>query len=216
MTHTAPDPRGLHERAISTAMMLLEERQTAIPDVGQIAELMGESEERLRALYPQDRDLLIVGVENALVVLIDTCTKAVVQVDPRDPIAQFVALGHAYLDWADRYPMPFRLLQDTAPLDTMSVPTLRRYMESLHDLMMRMLKRAQEDGRLHPAENIETLTLSARCFVAGAARMVVDGRLRHWAPGEDPLTMAKGLTADFVRRMARSSQPQGRHKPVAV
>ena len=46
--------------------------------------------------------------------------------------------------------------------------------------------------------------------------MVVDGRLRHWAPGEDPLTMAKGLTADFVRRMARSSQPQGRHKPVAV
>ncbi|WP_411836679.1 WHG domain-containing protein [Paracoccus sp. ME4] len=210
------DPRGLHERAISTVMMLLEEQQSSIPTIERIAGLLGEPEDRMRTLYPQDRDLLIVGVEGALVVLIDTCTKAVVQVDPRDPIAQFVALGHAYLDWADRYPMPFRLLQDSTPLDTMSIPTLRRYMESLHDLMMRMLKRAQEEGRLHPAENIETLTLSARCFVSGAARMVVDGRLRQWAPGADPLTMAKALTADFVRRMARSSQPQGRHKPVAV
>lgn len=202
------DHRGLNERAISAAMALLDSADTCPPSVDQIARMLDEPVDRLRGLFPDDRSVLVASLEQALVLLMDTCTRAVVRVDPDDPVAQFSSLGDAYLDWAQRHPDQFRLMMDCRFVNALKVPALRRYTDSLAELMERLLVRAREAGRLHPREDIPLLVLSSRCYVNGVARMMVDGRLQEWAPEGEPLTVAKTLTHDFVRRIARSSQPE--------
>lgn len=213
LTH---DPRTLHERVLSSALMMVEAENAMPPCRARIAALIGEPIEAITAIFPDDRSLLVAGIEQALVLLIDSCTRAVVQVPPNDPVAQFIALGDAYLDWAERHPMQFRLVTDCQIVDVMTEPHLRRYLDSLADLMHRMLTRARDEGRLHPHEDIETLSLASRCFVGGAARMMIEGRLRAWHPQQDSLTLAKSLTRDFVRRMARSSQPRMQGQALSV
>ena len=201
------DPRGLHDRAISAAMTLVLDQRRQPPTIADIAEAVDEPVERVRALFTDERTLLVASVEQALVVLIDSCTRAVVRVDPDDPVAQFLSLGDTYLDWACRYPAQFRLLQDCDLTNARHEPILRRYTDSIADLTLRMLARARDTGRLHPREDIAMLALSARCYVVGLARLVLDGRLKDWTEERDSLTTAKHLTHDFVHRMARSSQP---------
>lgn len=210
MKHLRPstDHRGLNERAISAAMQLLEDSDPCPPTVDQIAVMLDEPVGRLRTLFPDDRSVLIASLEQAMILLIDTCTRAVVKVDPDDPVAQFSSLGDAYLDWAHSNPDQFRLMMDCRLVDALTVPILRRYTDSLSELMVRMLTRARDAGRLHPREDIPMLVLSSRCYANGVARMMVDGRLQEWVPGGEPLAVAKGLTRDFVRRMARSTQPE--------
>ncbi|RJL06102.1 WHG domain-containing protein [Paracoccus aestuarii] len=211
------DPRTLHERILSTALMLVETCQTRPPCRNQVARILGEPVERIHRVFPDDRALLVAGVEQALVLLMDGCTRAVVRVSPDDPVAQFIALGDAYLDWAAANPTQFRLVSDCQIVNAAEVPRLRRYLESLDELMVRMLTRARDDGRLHPQEDIPLLVLSSRCFAAGSARMMVEGRM----PGKSDahsLDLAKLLIRDFVRRIARSSQGNGkpRGNPEAV
>ncbi|WP_405406459.1 TetR-like C-terminal domain-containing protein [Paracoccus sp. Ld10] len=200
-------PRGLHDRAISAVITLVQDQRRYPPSLASIALAVDEPVEKVRALFHDDRALLVASVEQALIVLIDSCTRAVVQVDPDDPLAQFLSLGNTYLDWAYQHPAQFRLLQDCQMTNARNEPALRRYTDSITDLTVRMLARARDSGRLHPREDIAMLALSARCYVIGLARLVLDGRLVEYSPDGDSLTTAKLLTHDFVIRMARSSQP---------
>lgn len=199
---------GLHEQAINVTLELMDDMHSATPGVSEVARAIGMPEERLRSMFPDDQHLLIAVVEQALVLLIDSCTRSVVKVDPNDPVAQFTAIGDAYLEWADRNRGQFRLMSDERLMTVLHEPKLRRYLNSLVALMKRLLKRALDNGQLHPKENIEQMVLSSRCFAYGTARMIVDGRMGEWAPGADPMVTAKQLIRDFVRRMARSSLPQ--------
>lgn len=197
---------GLHVRAIDATLRLVAELQVYRPTVGEVAARLGVSEDYLRTVFPDEDSLLIAAAEQALVILIDECTRSVVKVDPDDPVAQFKALGDAYLEWADRYRAQFRMISDSRLIDALNVPSLRRYLDSLSDLMERLLQRAKDRGQLHPNEDICMIVISARTFAFGVASMIVDGRMSAWVPGVDQVETGKRLTHDFVRRMARSSQ----------
>ncbi|MFN3525370.1 MAG: TetR/AcrR family transcriptional regulator [Paracoccus sp. (in: a-proteobacteria)] len=201
-------PPRLHEQALAATLHLVDEMQSHRPTIADVAARLDIPQSSLRTLFKDDTALLIAAAEQALVILIDNCTRAVVKVDPDDPVAQFVALGDVYIEWAGRHQAEFRLLSDSRLLDSLQTPALRRYLDSLANLMLRMLSRAKDQGRLHPREDTDMLALSARSFAFGVARMIVDGRMEEWAPGRDPVEAGKHLTRDFVRRMARSSQPQ--------
>src|SRR5690606_40161936 len=60
------------------------------------------------------RDFHVTGVQTCalpiLVRLMDSCTKAVVKVNPNDAVGQFLALGKAYLRWAVDHRVQFRLI----------------------------------------------------------------------------------------------------------
>ncbi|WP_022707608.1 TetR/AcrR family transcriptional regulator [Paracoccus zeaxanthinifaciens] len=206
--NSSKSPLGLHERAIEAALDLLDNMQSITPGISDVAETLDCDEARLRNLFGSDNGLLIAAVEQALILLIDACTKSTVRVDPNDPVAQFTAIGDAYLAWADAHRAQFRLMSDERLMAVLKEPRLRRYLDALAELMKRLLKRARDNGQLHPKEDIDMMVLSSRCFAYGMARMIVDGRMQEWAPGHDPLDIAKALTRDFVRRMARSSVPQ--------
>lgn len=197
---------GLHVRAIHATLRLVAELQVYRPSVGEVAARLSVSEDYLRTVFPDEDSLLIAAAEQALVILIDECTRSVVKVDPDDPVAQFNALGDAYLEWADRYRAQFRMISDSRLIDALNVPSLRRYLDSLSDLMERLLQRAKDRGQLHPNEDICMIVISARTFAFGVASMIVDGRMSAWVPGVDQVETGKRLTHDFVRRMARSSQ----------
>lgn len=209
MSHSTQDidTMRLHERAVHVTMSLIDETQSSAPKRADVAERLGVGADAITRLFPDDKTLLIAAVEQALIILIDTCTKAVVRVDPRNPMAQFIALGDAYLDWADSHRDQFRLMTDQRLLEITSIPTLRRYIDSVTDLMTRMLTRAKCEGLLHPKEDIPLLVLSSRSYAYGLARMIIEDRTRDSMLGEIPVETAKMLTRDFILRVARSSQP---------
>lgn len=203
------DGLGLHGRTIIAALDIMEQRQAAVPSLDEIAEVVGMPLDDVQRIFPDNHAVLVAAAEQALVRLMDAGIKAVVKVDPEDAVAQFGALGDAYIEWADSYRAQFRLLSDERLLDTLNTPQLRRYLNSLTELMTRMLERAREAGTLAPDENIPLMVLSCRTFAYGLARMVIDHRMGEWYPELPPIDAAKMVLRDFVRRIARGSVRRG-------
>ncbi|MDB2551839.1 TetR/AcrR family transcriptional regulator [Paracoccus sp. (in: a-proteobacteria)] len=204
------DGTSLHGRSIRAALDLLEESQSRRPTMAEIAKLVGVPAKDLHRIFPDDRSVLVAAAEQALVWLIDSSVKAVVQVDPDDSVAQFIALGETYIDWASANPSQFRLLQDERVLNAKATPQLSRYIDSMVDLMIRTLERARDAGRLKPDENIPLMALSSHAFVIGLGRMIVEGRLHDTLPDVPCFSaarIAKLALRDFVHRAARGSVP---------
>ncbi|MCF3974906.1 TetR-like C-terminal domain-containing protein [Paracoccus salsus] len=202
---TIGDGTGLHGRAITTALEMLEESQSRIPQLEDIAQVMDKRLDQITAIFPDSHSLIVAAAEQALVRLMDDCIKAVVKVDPDDAVAQFIALGEAYVQWAVTYRTQFRMMSDDRLIDTLNTPQLRRYLNSLAELMTRMLERARDTGNLSPEENIPLMVLSSRTFAYGLARMLVDRRMSEWWPDMEPMEAARLALNDFVRRTARGS-----------
>lgn len=205
---STPENARVHERAVTATLRLIEDSQSQIPALQDVADAMEVPLDRLRAIYADETALLSSVVEQACMVLMDRCTRAVVRVDPDDPMEQCNALIYAYLSWVVEYPSQFRLMSDQRLLNMREHPNLRRYQESINDLAMRMMQRAHAKGQLHPKEDIAALVLTGRCFVYGTARMIVDGRLGDLAQDADPMLVAQKIANDYIRRIARGSQPR--------
>lgn len=201
------DGTGLHGRAIAAAVELMKETQPTTPDLGKVAEMLDISLDELQRIFPDEDALLLASLEQALIRLIDSCTKDVVHVDLDDSVGQFIALGDAYIRWAVTYPTQFRMLSDYQGLDLQNMPQVARYINSLMELMIKMLERARANGLVHPDEDIPLLVLSSRTYAYGLARLLVDGRMKTWCPGVEPLEAAQTAMRDFVHRMARGVQP---------
>ncbi|MCZ0961160.1 TetR/AcrR family transcriptional regulator [Paracoccus benzoatiresistens] len=193
---------GLHGQAVVATIEMMADLGKQDPELEHVARRIGIPVAELRRIFPDDQSLLIAVAEQALVRLIDSCTKAVVKIDPDDAVAQFLALGIAYVRWAADHRTQFRLINGHPTLNAMHTPKLRRYLDSVVDLMTRMLERAQKAGHLREDEDISMIVLSSRTFAYGLARMVVDGRMDGLLPCQDPLEAAELAMADFVKRFA--------------
>ncbi|MBK4215779.1 TetR/AcrR family transcriptional regulator [Paracoccus caeni] len=198
---------GLHGRAIVTALDVMAETRSARPSMDEICERMGVGAEDLRGIFADEHSLLVAVAEQALVRLIDATTRAIVKVEQDDPIGQFLALGDVYMEWAAQYPTQFRLVTDNSLVDGYEVPELRRYIDSLSELMIRTLSRAQDRGDLPATADIPKLVLTTRIFCHGLARMLIDGRLHAMQPDASALQLAKSIMRDTVRHF---TLPAGR------
>ena len=177
-TTTTYAKTALHERALQAGLDLLDQTQALSPRRADVAAALNVPLCEVEELFATDRALMQAAGENALLFLIDAATKAVVQADPEDPVAQFQALGHAYLRWAVSFPQQYRLLTEGRVIDLLEIPDLRRYSDSVHNLMVQMLGRARDAGQLHPREDVALLAVTSRTFAHGMARMIIDGRMR--------------------------------------
>lgn len=196
---------GLHGQAVVATIEMMADLSRRDPDLDHVAQRIGMPPGELRRIFPDDQSLLIAVAEQALVRLIDSCIKAVVKINPDDAVGQFLALGNAYIRWAADHRMQFRLITSHPTMDAMHVPELRRYLDSVADLMTRMLERARQAGRLREGEDVPMIVLSSRTFAYGLARMVVDGRMEGLLPSRDPIEAAELAMADFVKRFARAT-----------
>lgn len=196
---------GLHGQAVVATIEIMVDLGQREPALGTVADRLGIPLDALRSIFPDSQSLLIAVAEQALMRLMDSCTKAVVKINPDDAVAQFLALGNAYVRWASDHRMQFHLITSHPRLDVMQIPELRRYIDSVLDLMTRMLARARDEGRLRDDEDIAMIVLSSHTFAYGLARMVVDGRMQGRSPSADPLEAAELAMGDFVRRFARAA-----------
>jgi AcrR family transcriptional regulator len=196
---------GLHGQAVVAALEMMVDLGKRNPGLDQVASRIGAEPGTLRRIFPDDDSLMIAVAEQALIRLMDSCTKAVVKINPDDAVGQFLALGNAYIRWAADHSVQFRIISSHPTLNADKVPELRRYVDSVVDLMTRMLERARTAGRLRDDEDIPRLVLSSRIFAHGLAQMVVDGRVDAWLPARTPLEAAEQALADFVKRIARAS-----------
>lgn len=205
---------GVHQRALSSMLALIEQHIVTPPTLEDVARDSGIPLQELQAIFPDTHAALVALAEDSLMRLVDGCTKAVVMIDPNDAMAQFGALGEAYVMWAYENPVQFRLMSNTKVLDTSQNPQLDRYFQSVRDLMVRMLERARDAGLLHPDENIPQLALTSRIYAYGVARMIVDDRMREWDDGRDQMEAARASIKDFLQRIARGSRaPNGVRRP---
>lgn len=196
---------GLHGQATETMLKLLSVKRAQPPSMSAISEVMEISEDELRAIFPDETAVLIAAAEKALIRLMDFVTKAVVKADPNDPIAQFKAIGAGYLEWSNENHQACRLITNNAVLNALQIPELRLYLNSLNDLLMRTLTRAQATGQLSPKEDLEKMVISHRVFAHGLSRLIVDSRGPNPATGHSPLATAQERMADFIHRYVTSS-----------
>lgn len=199
--------RKVHrDRLVFAVVQHIGERRIASPDLSQIATAANIPLEKVKVHFPDGRALQHAAAKDALILLIETCTRVVVDADPRDPMAQFGAFADAFLEWANSNQEQFRIISDEIPLEVEDDIPLSRYLDSIHEVLVKLLIRARDQGQLHPQDDVQKLALTSISFAYGLARMVVDGRLIAWAPGIEPLEMSKILARDYLKRVARSSK----------
>lgn len=209
-----PDGRGIHERATSAALSLLDAQPRVVPTMLQISEASGVPEPVLHEMFSDPCAVYEAAAEQALIWLHDACVREVVKVDPENAVEQFAALGDAYIDWASQHRAHFLLISDNDVIRLVGNPRLQRYHDSMRELMERMLERARDNGNLAQNEDIPAMVMSSRVFAYGLARMIVDGRLAEWYPSMPEMEAAKLAMHDFLRRFARGSRST--KKPDAV
>lgn len=171
------------------------------PTTAEVARHLGKDEEQVTSVFRDDRHLLEAALENAMVLLTDQCVTSVVKIDPEDPLAQFIALADAYIEWADRHPAEFFILGNIPANSTVACGNLLRYEQSIHALMLRMLKQAQAKGMIEPDADIKLLVTVSRSFAYGVAQKMISGNIARWMETDCSLTTARKALHLFIRKI---------------
>lgn len=192
-------------------MDLIAEHRPAFPNLQQIAQRAGQDEAAVAEVFGSVQDILDTLAEQGLVKLLDLCLRTVTQAPPDDPVAQFRAIGMAYLNWANDNQAQFRLLQHSKLVDLEGNENLARYVRAMHDVMLRLLGTAKDKGLLAENANIHSMLIAGRCMLFGLARMMIDDNMKEWHPGKSAQDAARQVFSDFVATMAvttRDQQPE--------
>jgi AcrR family transcriptional regulator len=171
------------------------------PTTAEVARRLGTDESQLTEVFRDDAHLLEAALENALVLLHDQCVTSVVRIDPDDPLAQFVALSDAYIEWANRHPAEFMILGSLPAKRAVASGNLLRYEQSIHALMLRMLKQAQGKGLIEPDADIKLLVTTARSFAYGVAQKMISGNIARWMETDASLDAARRALHLFTRKI---------------
>lgn len=196
---TAERRRGtIYTEAVSAMTRMISHPET--PSTADVAREMGASETELANMFP-DNDLLQASLENAVILLHDQCVKSVVQVDPEDPLGQFLALSDAYIKWASDHPQEFVILGASPAERAPRGGNMLRYERALHELMLKLLKQSQAKQLLDPEADLPLIIATSRSFAFGVANKMLSGNLTRWMDGEHGLDAAHRALHLFTRAL---------------
>ena len=194
-----PGSGNIYAEAIRVMTTLISRRDA--PTTADVARHLGKDEDQVTSFLRDDRQLLVAALENAMVLLSDQCVASVVKIDPDDPLAQFIALADAYIEWADRHPAEFFILGNIPADSTIDCGNLLRYEQSIHALMLRMLKQAQAKGMIEPDADIKLLVTVSRSFAYGVAQKMISGNIARWMETDSSLATARNALHLFIRKI---------------
>ncbi|WP_185968548.1 TetR-like C-terminal domain-containing protein [Paracoccus sp. M683] len=192
----------MHDSVSQALLELIAEHRPSFPDLGQIADRAGQDEQAVREVFGSVQDILDTLAEQGLIKLFDNCLRTVTRAPHDDPVAQFGALGSAYLDWAFENPDQFRLLQHAKLVDLEGNERLARYIRSMHDLMIRLLNAAKEKGQIPDDADNTAILIAGRCLLFGLARMALDGNMTEWHAGLTGYQAAHRVFENYMETMA--------------
>lgn len=205
MHHQTVAPVRLYDKAVEAVTALMSESPHP-PALSEVEERLQVPDGALSGLFADDQQLLVVMAERAIALLHDQWVRTVVKVDEHDPVAQFQALADAYIEWAHRFPREFRIIGSMPASQFEKNGQLMRFEKALHELMLRMLVRAQERGTLAPDENLPMMVAIAHTYAYGIASKMLLGDLARWAPGLDDLTAAREALYAFIKKFFRPAE----------
>lgn len=133
-----------------------------------------------RALLPDTETVLRTLAESAMRRQLDHLTRRLSRVSDSSPAEQLVAFGKAFVGWAIHNKNDFRVLNSPLINRVVDGEEIRRYHHGLQQLTVSMLARARDQGQLRPDMDPVLLSLVARAFTYGLARLCVDNQLQMW------------------------------------
>lgn len=144
----------------------------------------GIDPEVARSLLPDTEAVLKTLAESALRRQMDHLTRRLGVASGGTPAEQLVALGNAFVEWATDNRNDFCILNSPLINGVVDADEIQRYHHALQQVTVSMLKRARDEGQLRPDMDPVLLSLVARAFTYGLARLCVDRQLDLWQPSE--------------------------------
>ncbi|MDF3906537.1 TetR-like C-terminal domain-containing protein [Paracoccus sp. AS002] len=184
--------------AINTASRIAA-KTGELPDLRTLATELKVEEHLLKQVIFDREHLLVAMADVALQRLLHTITQQVSQHSL--PVDQLEAIAVAYIDWARLYPQEFRLVGEMPAPVFEAHPRLLRYEQSVHELVMKILQRAQEEGYLDPEEDLMMLRAMSHTYLYGVITKMLLGDLSRWTPGLTDQDAARTAVQIFNRKM---------------
>lgn len=189
-----------YSEAVAATTRLISETGK-VPSLRDVAAKIAVPETELIQLFPDARHLMIATAESAMMLLQDKCIRTVVEADADDPLAQFEALAYAYVEWAYSHPREFRLIGSMPAGQFEGNDRLMRYEQSIHELMYKLLQRAQGKNMLPAGENLTALIAVSHTYAYGVASKMLLGDLARWMPGLSERDAARSALHLFIRKV---------------
>jgi AcrR family transcriptional regulator len=196
----------LREALIDATLELLEEGGPENVTVREAGKRAGVSSGAPFRHFPTRKALLTAVAEQAMGRFRAEIDVALEQVESDDPLDRFQAVGTAYLRWALRNPMHFRVISERTLIDLDGSEIFQRHNAEIQELMNEMLAEAQSRGMIRGMD-ATLVPLAARALVYGLARMHVDGHLAQWGVAPDEAERRMQAAMDMVIGSLRTAKP---------
>ncbi|MFM5884190.1 MAG: TetR/AcrR family transcriptional regulator [Novosphingobium sp.] len=205
----APARKGYHhgnltEALVAAAVALIEERGVEALSVREVAKRAGVSPGAPFRHFESKTALLTAVAEQAMDRFVAAVDQALGGWPADDPIGALRAMGRAYLDWATRNPVHFRIISSRELIDFAGSARLTGQNAALQRTMQLWVERARTRGELRAGLGTATVLLASRAQVYGLARMWCDGHLREWHSGADPAAAIQAGLDLFIDGLLQS------------
>jgi AcrR family transcriptional regulator len=190
---------NLRAALILATLELLDEGGPDAVSVREVAKRVGVSAAAPFRHFPTRTALLTAVAEEASRRLTHEIATAVAAVSLSDPLERLRAFGIGYLRWVNRNQAMFLVVSTRSLVDYEGSPTLGPESDELRGQMEALLREAADKGLLRSGLRAATVTLAARAFVYGLARMLIDDHLRRWKkPAEKPQAALQNALDFFI------------------
>jgi len=180
---------------------------------GSLAAETGIDADLAQRLLPSSEHVLKAVAESALRRQLDHLTRRLSAVTDDSPAEQLLCLGKSFVEWAIENRDDFRVLNSHLINGVVDGEEIKRYHRALQQLTVSMLERARDQGQLRTDLDPLLLSLVARAFTYGLARLCVDRQLHLWQPDggdqeeRDQLIVAVQAFAEIMLTGWQPDQP---------
>ncbi len=189
---------------IRAAIGLMEKNGLTGLKLSDVADELGVSVEDIQDLFPDLPALYLAIAEQAVAVISYNGVSGVGALRSDDPIAQLEAYAQAYIEFAARHPVEFKVVSSRRLFEYEQSEYIRRSGEGIRVMVLRQLRRAQDSGLIDPEIDIDLLMLSGRAFAYGLARLIIDQQFDEWNEDLDPLSASTAALHEFANRVLRT------------
>ena len=207
MSVTLQPGQHLLSAAIAEASRIVSETGE-LPRLKVIAKALGVEKEILKTVIFDRDHLLVVMADVALQRLLHTITQQMSGCS--SPVDQLERIAFAYIDWARLYPQEFRLIEEMPRAVFEAHPRLLQYELSVHDLVLKILQRAQEEGYLDQDEDLIMLRAMSHTYLFGVITKMMLGVLNRWTSGSSDHEAARTAVRAFSRKLFKPERAGSR------
>jgi AcrR family transcriptional regulator len=201
---------NLNEALLEAAIALIEEKGVDTLSVREVAKRAQVSPGAPFRHFSNKTALLTAVAEQAMFRLTREVRRELEKTGDDDPVESLRAIGRGYLQWAQANPTHFQVISSRSLIDFHGSEKLVEENEAIRVIMVSLIERARQEGRLRGEMAADTLVFSCRAFIYGVARMWIDGHFKEWkVERAAPDAMADALDLFIALIGAKQSPPAG-------